>query len=181
MNRLRVVGRRGRCGIAPLAVAEKTALDVAADATLNGQDLAAMQVQALTNAAAHVLRSQDELRAAIADRGQCANGETDPEDWFPAYDEDSVAPVDSPLRGEIRSQAATLCFGCPVKGQCLALSYELGEQGSHGIWGGLGARDRVELRGLWIDLRERLTLPADQDQDGPADEEQDGGSVAVAS
>jgi hypothetical protein len=145
--------------MAPLAVAEKTALDVAADATLNGQDLAGMQVQSLTNAAAHVLRWQDELRAAIADRGQCGDDDADPEDWFPAYDEHAVTPVDSPLRQEIRGQAAMLCFGCPVKGQCLALSYELGEQGSHGIWGGLGARDRIELRPLWTDLRERLTPP----------------------
>jgi hypothetical protein len=155
--------------MAPLPVAEKTALDVAADATLNGQDLAAMQVQALTNAAANVLRSQDELRAAIADRGQCAAGEADPEDWFPAHDEDAVTPVDSPLRREIRGQAATLCFGCPVKGQCLALSYGLGEQGSHGIWGGLGARDRVELLPLWRELRTRLAPTADGEQDdGPS-------------
>jgi hypothetical protein len=159
--------------MAPLAVAEKMALDVAADATLNGQDLAAMQVHSLTNAAAHVLRSQDQLRAALADRGQCANGEADPEDWFPAYDEDAVTPVDSPRRREIRDQAATLCFGCPVKGQCLALSYDLGEQGSHGIWGGLEARDRGELLPLWRELRTRLTPPAD--------DEQDDGPVAVAS
>lgn len=157
MPRLRVVGGPGRCGMAPLAVTEKTALDVAADATLNGQDLAAMQVQALTNAAAHVLRSHDELRAAIADRGQCGQDTADPEDWFPAYDEQAITPVDSPVRREIRGEAAMLCFGCPVKGQCLALSYALGEEGAHGIWGGLGARDRVELLPLWRELGTRLT------------------------
>ena len=181
MSRLRVVGRRGRCGMAPLAVAEKTALDVAADATLNGQDLAAMQVQALTNAASHALRSQAELRAGIADRGLCRAGEADPEAWFPPHDEDEISHVDSPRRRAIRGQAGTLCFGCPVKGMCLALSYELGEHGAHGTWGGLGARDRVELRPLWRELRVRLSPPAEDEQGGDAGEEQAGGPVAVAS
>lgn len=165
----------------PLAVAEKTALDVAADATLNGQDLAAMQVQALTNAASQVLRSQDELRAGMADRGLCGADEADPEEWFPARDEDEISHLDRPRRREIRGRAAMSCFGCPVKGQCLALSYELGEHGAHGIWGGLGARDRVELLPLWRELRVRLTPSAEDERDGSAGEEQDGGPVAVAS
>jgi Transcription factor WhiB len=178
MARLRVAGRRGRCGIASLRLAEKTALNVAADATLGGPDreaidLSGMQVQALTNAAAQVLRTQDQLRAGIAARGLCAADEVDPEEWFLAHDEDEITHVDSPRRREVRGQAATLCFGCPVKGMCLALSYELGEHGAHGIWGGLGARDRVELLPLWRELQARLTRPAEG--------EQDGGAVAVAS
>jgi hypothetical protein len=186
MARLRVLGRRGRCGMEPLHLAQKTALHVVADATWGGDDrkaidLSGMQVQALVNAASQVLRSQDELRAGIADRGLCAADEADPEEWFPAYDEDEISDVDSPRRRQVRDQAATSCFGCPVKGMCLALSYELGEHGAHGTWGGLGARDRIELLPSWRELRDRLTQPAEDDKDETSNGEQGGGAAAVAS
>jgi hypothetical protein len=122
-----------------LSVESKTALDVAADATLDGQDLAGVQVQALMNAATFMRTSEHMLRAEMADRGKCASKLADPENWFLAYNEDEVSHVDSPLRREVRDQAAALCWGCPVRGQCLALSFEMGEHGAQGVWGGVGS------------------------------------------
>lgn len=158
MSRLRAVGGRGRgCGSASLSTESKTALDVAADATLDGADLADMQVQALMNAASFTDTSEDLLRSGIAERGNCTDERADPEDWFLAHNEEEVSHVDSPHRREIREQATILCWGCPVRGQCLALSFALGEHGVQGVWGGLGARDRVELLPLWRELSARLT------------------------
>jgi WhiB family transcriptional regulator, redox-sensing transcriptional regulator len=64
----------------------------------------------------------------------------DPDEWFPL-----TADV-----GRAREQAAraiAICAGCPVRADCLELSlrHSFGI-GAHGVWGGLVAEERRELR-----------------------------------
>ena len=42
--------------------------------------------------------------------------------------------------------AIAVCTACPVRGQCLALSLRYWDIGQHGIWGGLVAAERAEIR-----------------------------------
>ena len=67
-----------------------------------------------------------------AERGLCAKA--DPELWFPVDEEDP----------ELAAEAADVCFGCPVRRDCLAHALAIGER--HGIWGGLTPRQRRDLR-----------------------------------
>ena len=181
MSRLRVVGGEGYGRVpASLAVESKIALDVAADAALQGVDLAQTQLQALMNAASYTGLSENTLRAGITQRGNCTDEQADPEDWFLPYNEDEASHVDSPLRREVRAQATCACFGCPVKGRCLALSFALGEHGTQGVWGGLGERDRAELRPLWLELTARLGLTSPGTSDDNAATEGDTGTDAHA-
>ena len=77
------------------------------------------------------------LRQAIAreswmDEALCA--QTDPELWFPKQ---------RALGGSPRA-AKEICQQCPVAVQCL--SYAMDHVITHGIWGGLTAKQRQELR-----------------------------------
>ena len=49
--------------------------------------------------------------------------------------------------------AIAVCWACLVRGQCLALSLRYWDIGQHGVWGGLVAADRAQLR---------ARLPADR-------------------
>jgi len=62
-------------------------------------------------------------------RAQCAG--TDPEIFFPAADDPAT-------------RARAICRQCPVRQDCLA--YALDAQEEYGIWGGLGPRERQQLR-----------------------------------
>ncbi len=149
MTRLRVVGRRTPRG-STLPGAAQTALDVL---PAGGQQLSATQVQAFLNASGYVQHGPESLRRVIASDGICRDA-VDPEEWFPLQDE-ARCPADHPLRAEVRELAATMCWGCPVRGACLALALSAAD-GNAGIWGGLGSQDRAELRPMWDTLRARL-------------------------
>ena len=49
-----------------------------------------------------------------------------------------------PERGEVTDQAKHVCFGCPVRDECL--TYALTHFEKFGIWGGLSERERRPLR-----------------------------------
>jgi WhiB family transcriptional regulator, redox-sensing transcriptional regulator len=146
MTRLRGTGQVTHGGLAP---EQKTALDVAADATFNrGVELTGVQLHALLDAASVALVSPNALAEAVRGNGDCSAEDADPEDWFPVVG-------DSARRVE-RDVASRLCRGCPVRRECLAWSFD-GAHGAYGVWGGLGVGDRRELRALWVELRTRLS------------------------
>jgi hypothetical protein len=79
------------------------------------------------------------LRARVIRDGRCADGRLDPDAWFPVSAE----------AGQARQEAAAaiaVCTACRVRGQCLEFSLQHWDIGQHGVWGGLIAADRAELR-----------------------------------
>jgi WhiB family redox-sensing transcriptional regulator len=71
--------------------------------------------------------------------GRCADAGLDPDEWFPVSAE----------AGEARHEAAAaiaICNSCLVRAECLALSLRHWDIGQHGVWGGLVAAERAELR-----------------------------------
>jgi hypothetical protein len=132
--------------------------------------VSAVQTQGFVNAAGYATREPESLRRVMAEHGLCADA-PDPEEWFPLADEAESRPGD-PLREQVRALGASLCWGCPVRGACLALSLASEREGTVGIWGGLGSQDRAELRPLWHELRARLS-PVDE-----PDTDSDAGAVA---
>ncbi len=44
--------------------------------------------------------------------------------------------------------AIAVCSTCLVRGQCLALALRHWDIGQHGVWGGLVAADRAQLRAV---------------------------------
>jgi Transcription factor WhiB len=64
----------------------------------------------------------------------------------------SIPTTGSPVSMEIdeaRQEAAaaiTVCTGCVVRAQCLALSLRRWDVGQYGVWGGLVAAERMALR-----------------------------------
>jgi WhiB family redox-sensing transcriptional regulator len=89
------------------------------------------------------------LEKAVAGAAMCAGADT--ERWFPAVSDGQS--WDDPSHFAERELAARLCSGCPVLAECLELSFRLGPQGTQGVWGGLGTRDRSRLRVVWLRLR----------------------------
>ncbi len=128
----------------------RTALELVARAD---HRVSAVQVQGFLNAAGYAVRHPESLRRVMAEQGVCSDA-PDPEEWFPLADEAESQPGE-PLREQVRELGATLCWGCPVRGACLALSLE--QEDTVGIWGGLCSQDRAELRALWRELRVRLS------------------------
>jgi WhiB family redox-sensing transcriptional regulator len=57
-------------------------------------------------------------------------------------DPDLFFPLDSDIASEI--EAKRVCRGCPVRSECLDDAVENGMQ--HGIWGGLNAKERRNLK-----------------------------------
>jgi WhiB family transcriptional regulator, redox-sensing transcriptional regulator len=79
------------------------------------------------------------LWTQVARYARCADGGLDPDEWFPVSLEAGMA----------RQQAAAaiaVCAACPVREECLALSLRHWGVGQHGVWGGLVAADRAQLR-----------------------------------
>jgi hypothetical protein len=79
------------------------------------------------------------LRARVIRDARCADGRLDPDAWFPVSAE----------AGKARQEAAAaiaVCTACRVRGQCLEFSLQHWGIGQHGVWGGLVAADRAELR-----------------------------------
>ena len=70
----------------------------------------------------------DELPQTVSCR------ESDPDAWFP--DEDRPMASDY-------TQVKKLCRACPIQTMCL--EYAITNQEQHGLWGGLTARERINL------------------------------------
>jgi hypothetical protein len=70
---------------------------------------------------------------------RCADSHLDPDDWFPVSMEIDKARQEA-------AAAITVCTGCVVRAQCLALSLRRWDVGQYGVWGGLVAAERMALR-----------------------------------
>jgi len=89
-----------------------------------------LPVQALTD---------DALWARVAGQARCADSGLDPDQWYPVSIE--------PARARHEAAAAiAVCARGPVRAQCLELSLRHWDIGRHGVWGGLVATDRADLR-----------------------------------
>ena len=72
---------------------------------------------------------------------RCADAGLDPDQWFP------VSPEADKARHEAAA-ALAFCSSCLVRAECLALSLRHWDIGQHGVWGGLVAAERTQLRRL---------------------------------
>jgi Transcription factor WhiB len=77
--------------------------------------------------------------ALVARHARCADGDLDPDQWFP------VSTGADSARQEAAA-AIAICTTCLVRSQCLALSLRHWDIGQHGVWGGLIAVERAALR-----------------------------------
>ncbi len=82
---------------------------------------------------------RDDLWRLVTARSSCATSDIDPDEWFP------VAVSIASARREAAT-AIAVCGTCPVRRHCLELSLRHWSVGRHGIWGGLVAAEREELR-----------------------------------
>jgi WhiB family transcriptional regulator, redox-sensing transcriptional regulator len=83
--------------------------------------------------------TEDALRARVTGQARCADSGLDPDQWYPVSTE--------PARARREAAAAiAVCASCPVRAQCLELSLRHWDVGQHGVWGGLVATDRAQLR-----------------------------------
>ena len=86
--------------------------------------------------------TDDALRARVATQARCADSGLDPDQWYPVSIE--------PARARHEAAAAiAVCTSCPVRAQCLELSLRQWDIGQYGVWGGLVATDRADLRRRW--------------------------------
>jgi WhiB family transcriptional regulator, redox-sensing transcriptional regulator len=81
-----------------------------------------------------------ELLGRVYRQARCARSCLDPDEWFPLT-------ADVARAREQAARAIAICAGCPVRADCLELSlrHSFGI-GAHGVWGGLVAEERRELR-----------------------------------
>jgi Transcription factor WhiB len=79
------------------------------------------------------------LWTQVVTYARCAEGGVDPDEWFPTSAEAGIARREAAV-------AIAVCTACPVRGQCLALSLRYWDIGQHGVWGGLVAAERAQLR-----------------------------------
>jgi len=86
--------------------------------------------------------TDDALWAWVARYARCAGSGLCPDEWFPV----SIEPAKA--RHEAAA-AIAVCAVCPVRAQCLELSLRHWDVGQHGVWGGLIAADRAQLRRQW--------------------------------
>lgn len=77
--------------------------------------------------------------ARVARHARCADGDLDPDQWFPVS-------TDADSARQEAAAAIAICATCLVRGQCLALSLRHWDIGQHGVWGGLVAVERAPLR-----------------------------------
>ncbi len=77
--------------------------------------------------------------ARVARHARCADGDLDPDQWFPVS-------TDADSARQEAAAAIAICTTCLVRGQCLALSLRHWDSGQHGVWGGLIAVERAALR-----------------------------------
>ena len=79
------------------------------------------------------------LWTQVARYARCADGGLDPDEWFPVS-------VEAGMARQQAAAAIAVCAACPVRSECLALSLRHWGVGQHGVWGGLVAADRAQLR-----------------------------------
>jgi hypothetical protein len=81
-----------------------------------------------------------ELLGRVYRQARCATSCLDPDEWFPLT-------ADVRLAREQAARAIAICAGCAVRADCLELSLRhwFG-LGAYGVWGGLVAGERRELR-----------------------------------
>jgi hypothetical protein len=79
------------------------------------------------------------LWAQVIAYARCTDSGLDPDQWFPV----SVDPASARLEA---AAAIAVCTSCLVRGECLVLSLRHWDIGQHGVWGGLVANDRMNLR-----------------------------------
>ncbi|HEY3651759.1 MAG TPA: WhiB family transcriptional regulator [Streptosporangiaceae bacterium] len=77
--------------------------------------------------------------ARLIRHARCADAGLDPDEWFP------VSTKARQARREA-AEAIAICNSCPVRTRCLALSLQHWDIGKHGVWGGLVAPERAQLR-----------------------------------
>ncbi len=80
-------------------------------------------------------------------------------DWFDyAACRDHDREAFYPTAGQSAKQAKAVCDQCPVRKVCAsyAMSVETGDGGEHGIWGGLGPRERRDVRAGLLTLDQAL-------------------------
>jgi K+-sensing histidine kinase KdpD len=83
--------------------------------------------------------TDDDLWARVAGQARCAGSGLDPDQWYPVSTESAQARHEA-------AAAIAVCASCPVRAQCLELSLRHWDIGQHGVWGGLVATDRADLR-----------------------------------
>jgi hypothetical protein len=79
------------------------------------------------------------LWTEVVTYARCAEGGLDPDEWFPVSAEAGIARREA-------AAAIAVCTACPVRGQCLALSLRYWDIGQYGVWGGLVAAERAQMR-----------------------------------
>jgi hypothetical protein len=79
------------------------------------------------------------LWARVARSARCADGVLDPDEWFPVSTHARAARQEA-------AAAIAVCTACLVRVECLVLSLQHWDIGRHGVWGGLVAADRAQLR-----------------------------------
>ena len=104
-----------------------------------GRRLTAVISQDHTTRPAPGLFTGQSLWTQVVTYARCAEGGLDPDEWFPVSAEAAIARREAAM-------AIAVCTACPVRGQCLALSLRHWEIGQHGVWGGLVAAERTQLR-----------------------------------
>ena len=77
--------------------------------------------------------------ARLIRHARCADSGLDPDQWFPVSTDAAHARQEA-------AAALAICRSCPVRASCLAVSLRHWDLGQHGIWGGLVAAERVQLR-----------------------------------
>jgi WhiB family redox-sensing transcriptional regulator len=85
-----------------------------------------------------------ELLARVYRQARCATSCLDPDEWFPLTEDLAQAR-------EQAARAIAVCAECPVRAECLELSLRPSFGiGAHGVWGGLVAAERRQLRRRWL-------------------------------
>ena len=77
--------------------------------------------------------------ARLIRHARCTDAVLEPDQWFP------VSPEVDQARKEAAA-ALAICRSCPVRASCLAVSLKHWDLGQYGIWGGLVAAERAQLR-----------------------------------
>jgi len=87
--------------------------------------------------------SDGKLAALVYGHAECARGPVDPDQWFPIASDPAKARQEA-------ADAIAVCGSCPVRAQCLELSFRHHPGfGAHGVWGGLVESERLLRRRRW--------------------------------
>ena len=80
--------------------------------------------------------SDSKLAALVYRHARCARCPVDPDQWFPVSYDTAKARAEA-------ADAIAVCDSCPVRAQCLELSFRNNPGfGAHGVWGGLVEGER---------------------------------------